>query len=72
LERRELLPFCLDLALSAILDVDAGFRQMEILNGLSGGSLIPPTIARSPVVTLDPNQMDQLFQRFEAAAAGRK
>jgi integrase len=47
-------------------------RQMEILNGLSGDSLMTPTIARSPVVTLDPNQMDQLFQRFEAAAAGRK
>jgi integrase len=47
-------------------------RQAEILNSLADASLIAPIIGSSPVVTLDPNQMDQLFQRFEAAAAGRK
>jgi integrase len=47
-------------------------RQNEILNGLADASLTGSIIGRPPVVTLDPNQMDQLFRRFEAAATGRK
>jgi hypothetical protein len=47
-------------------------RQMEILGGLTAASLGGPSVlGRTPIVTLDPDQMNQLIQHFEAAA-GRK